>query len=257
MILNEQKFTNKSKIFYHGQVKKNSSEKDANFNCFFITNNFMYAVPYTKGRGRDIGVIEKYRLARTINVFNPRNSVDLGFLKKKLNMNNSKWQILVPQLIKSDWIQNTVIDRKKIIKCIKQLGYDGFVNWESIHKDDYNLSFPDYYNNSMSIGVFNKDSLQKIGVLEQKDFASESREFVKAHNDELKYKAETIAMSIKQKLDTNTVLFEVFKSCPTLTWAEVKMKETMIMNAYKSGFIFREVYKEWNSERKSRWDGIK
>lgn len=257
MILTEQQFTNKSKIFYHGQIKKHSSISDANFNCFFVTSNFMYAVPYTKGRGRDIGVIEKYRLAKPLNVFNPRNPVDLEKLKRKLGMNNTKWELLVPHLKDKDWIQNKVIDRKKIIKCIKQLGYDGFVNWESIHKDDYNLPFPNYYNDSMSIGVFDKNSLQIVGVLEHKDFAAESHDFVKAHNDELNYKAEKVAMAIEDKLDTNSVLLEIFKTCPTLTWAEVKMKESIIINAYKSGFIFREVYREWNSERKSRWDGIK
>lgn len=255
MLLTEQNFTNKSIIYYHGQVKKHTHETDTQHNCFFITRNFLYAVTYTKGRGRDIGVVEQYTLSRTLNLFNPRNPTDLAFLRKRLPIGNQKWEELEKHLKDKDWFQNKVIDRKNIIKTIRQLGYDGFVNWESIHKEnDYFIKFPNYYNDSMSIGVFDKSVLRKVGVLEQKDFAKEDRNFVKAHNEEMNYRSEQIAIAIKDKMNKNQVMMEVFKSCPTLTWAEIKLNEDRLFSAYSLGCTFREVYNEaMNLDKKSKW----
>lgn len=53
----------------------------------------------------------------------------------------------------------------------------------------------------MSIGVFDKSVLRKVGVLEQKDFAKEDRNFVKAHNEEMNYRSEQIAIAIKDKMN--------------------------------------------------------
>ncbi len=210
---------------------------------------------YTKGRGRNIGVVEQYTLSRTLNLFNPRNPTDLALIRKRLPIGNQKWEELEKHLKDKDWFQNKVIDRKNIIKTIRQLGYDGFVNWESIHKEnDYFIKFPNYYNDSMSIGVFDKSVLRKVGVLEQKDFAKEDRNFVKAHNEEMNYRSEQIAIAIKDKMNKNQVMMEVFKSCPTLTWAEIKLNEDRLFSAYCLGCTFREVYNEaMNLDKKSKW----
>ena len=62
------------------------------------------------------------------------------------------------------------------------------------------------------------------------------------------------AIAIKDKMNKNQVMMEVFKSCPTLTWAEIKLNEDRLFSAYCLGCTFREVYNEaMNLDKKSKW----
>jgi hypothetical protein len=137
MILNEQKYSSKTRLYYHGTdsgiVKRN------NYSCLFLTTKIVYALHYTDTLQVFIGTIRA-----PLNIFNARSNIDL-FKLKEYSFTNEEIRILQNE----DWFDiKERFPREDLLKYIKQIGYDGIFNFEKGHEttgpsiglfDDFNF----------------------------------------------------------------------------------------------------------------------
>ena len=77
MLLKEQIYSNKQKLYYHGRIKNFNSSKRL-FYDFYITPRLEYAFPYAE-RG---GIIEVYTFNKQVNIFDTLSSLDEGILRR-------------------------------------------------------------------------------------------------------------------------------------------------------------------------------
>jgi len=137
MILNEQKYSNKNRLYYHGSDTKTFDKK--RFDLIFLTTDLFYALEYTTTF--DVFVVT---LRAPLNIFNARSKMDLHRLSGKITLNDGQIDILRNR----DWFNTNI--RKEIFETIKNLGYDGVFNFES-----YDFKPNDH----PSIGIFDRNNV--------------------------------------------------------------------------------------------------
>lgn len=245
MIYNEQKLTNRSRIYYHGTINKDNEfdASKANFPWYFITTSFMYAIRYARKFENDFGIVRKFVLGQEINVFNAQSDYDLNLLKKTLKLNEVDWESIEDIIVYRDWTLLGEPKRKLLAETLKKLGYQGFFNYEATEDENCNFEYNEYYTVAPSIGLFDKSVIKQIEILTPDKFESESKKYKEAHKRELDYKIKTIPALMDSGKSEDEVLEYVYQRCPTLRWEELKENKNKIMKAYYDR-LFREIYRE-------------
>lgn len=159
--MNEQKYTNLNRIYYHGYREDNPQLKSCDQYEFYITTSFLYAASYA---GKE-GYVEAFKLKQEANILNLKSKKDYELLNK-YKMNPSS-------LIGRDWFSyfnGDFYKRNEYLKKLKNLGYDGYFNYEIDdelvwHSIIANKCINTLYKQSPSIGIFNKNILQKIETI--------------------------------------------------------------------------------------------
>lgn len=158
---------------YHGS--KNGelrSDEKHKYNCLYVTPVFAYAALYSTGSDSKHGCVFEMQPVRDLNIFDANDEGALDKLKAKveeLNPDNTlvrriNWE----ELKTKDW--STVCFRKDeirdelLLKAVKELGYDGYVNHE------WDEDCAQFYaegsagcrkvTNSVSIGIFDENLLE-------------------------------------------------------------------------------------------------
>ena len=156
MLISEQKHKNKNRKYYHGKVV------DKLGNEFYLTTRFAYALIYTDGL---LGEVQEYTLKQTADIFNMKCKTDEGLLRKYCQKYESSLLKYLDHLKNNDWTSFSNPQLKFIfIDSIRNLGYDGFFNFEIdkvvLQRLHSNLRFQfDFYQGSPAVAVFNKDIL--------------------------------------------------------------------------------------------------
>ena len=161
---------------YHGS--KNGelrSDEKHKYNCLYVTPVFAYAALYSTGSGSEHGCVFEMQPVRDLNIFDANDEGALDKLKAKveeLNPDNTlvrriNWE----ELKTKDW--STVCFRKDeirdelLLKAVKELGYDGYVNheWDKDCAQFYaeGLAGCGKVTNSVSIGIFDENLLEITG----------------------------------------------------------------------------------------------
>lgn len=160
-------------IKYHGS--KNGelrSDEKHKYNCLYVTPVFAYAALYSTGSDSKHGCVFEMQPVRDLNIFDANDEGALDKLKAKveeLNPDNTlvrriNWE----ELKTKDW--STVCFRKDeirdelLLKAVKELGYDGYVNheWDEDCAQFYaeGSAGCGKVTNSVSIGIFDENLLE-------------------------------------------------------------------------------------------------
>lgn len=158
---------------YHGS--KNGelrSDEKHKYNCLYVTPVFAYAALYSTGSDSKHGCVFEMQPVRDLNIFDANDEGALDKLKAKveeLNPDNAlvrriNWE----ELKTKDW--STVCFRKDeirdelLLKAVKELGYDGYVNheWDEDCAQFYaeGSAGCGKVTNSVSIGIFDENLLE-------------------------------------------------------------------------------------------------
>lgn len=155
----EQRHTNLNRKYFHGRslhlIEPHQSE-------YYLTTNFAYAFNYAIGY---FGEVIEYNLKQTANIFNASSNKDAVTLRNFCKKEIPQYCQYIDSLKKNDWskIREPSI-KDDLIYIVRQLGYDGYFNWEidekvlkEYHKN--NMFKFDFFTESPSVGIFNKDIL--------------------------------------------------------------------------------------------------
>lgn len=158
---------------YHGS--KNGelrSDEKHKYNCLYVTPVFAYAALYSTSSDSKHGCVFEMQPVRDLNIFDANDEGALDKLKAKveeLNPDNAlvrriNWE----ELKTKDW--STVCFRKDeirdelLLKAVKELGYDGYVNheWDEDCAQFYaeGSAGCGKVTNSVSIGIFDENLLE-------------------------------------------------------------------------------------------------
>lgn len=178
MILNEQKYDQKSKIYYHGT--DTGKFIIGQYEAGFLTTDPLYALHYTN----KFQVIKGY-LRAPLNIFNARSNIDMTKLLKYVKIPKVNFD----QLKNSDWLHLpwSDLERKDLIKITKQFGYDGFFNFE-IEREK-----------NPSIGLYDSDNFIIETILQYEDLIKIGRikSFIEQEQD--KFEIAIIGMAHQDK----------------------------------------------------------
>lgn len=140
MILDEQKHKNLYRRYYQGRIKDYDSSKAAFKGWSYLTTQPIYAYFYAKEGGK----VSEYVLKTGINVFNANCDTDFYKLKRYAIENDVTWlnYDIIKRLKTEDWAYVLKGDdkRSEILYILKNLGYDGFFNYEYSDKMQKELS---------------------------------------------------------------------------------------------------------------------
>lgn len=140
MILDEQKHKNLYRRYYQGRIKDYDSSKAIFKGWSYLTTQPIYAYFYAK----DGGKVSEYVLKTGINVFNANCDTDFYKLKRYAIENDVTWlnYDIIERLKTEDWVY--VFDgddkRSEVLDILKDLGYDGFFNYEYSDKMQEEIS---------------------------------------------------------------------------------------------------------------------
>lgn len=163
MTLNEQLFKRK-RVYFHGSRYNKLNVNNAHYDCFFITCDITTAILYCKKTEDGLKYIHTFTIDKPLNIFNAKSKVDYTRLYKALMKEgsldfarNRLWE-----LRDNDWSQldDTSVSRSNLINIIKDLGYDGFFNFEW----DEDKVHPNEQARKPSIGIFDISCLSYTGV---------------------------------------------------------------------------------------------
>ena len=179
MLISEQKYANKNRLYYRGLADNDKSSKF--YKETYLTTRLIYALAYSFGLK---GVVEVYRLKDTANIFNMRFKTDEGNLRKFCQEHKmSKYLKHFETLKNNDWLRVLGEDRQKLINAIKSMGYDGYFNSEideSRYEELKNSSFCNFSAlqvKSPSVAIFNLDkSCEMVAVYNSKEDFEKSSE---------------------------------------------------------------------------------
>lgn len=205
MVLNEQTYSNFYRTYYIGRQKGYDRNKATHKKAIYLTTNLTYAIVYAKLTG----YIEEYHLREEINVFNARSEKDYYNLRRKL-LSDSLLNIFTSKLDSlkdSDWtyVLGSFKKRDEILDVLKELGYDGYFNFEYTKDLKKNLSergdFVPAFDNKPAIGVLNKDAFLLTHVRDV-SYYKDTDKFKNFHDDEKEsLKSRIIDLMINGKLD--------------------------------------------------------
>lgn len=166
MLLEEQRYSNKRKIYYHGKIKYFDPTKRT-FYELYITPRLEYAFPYA---GRN-GTITAYTFNRQVNIFNIFSSLDESVLRRLFQLKYPKYLGLIDSFKTRDWsVLVGISERDKILFDLQNLNYyDGYFNYE-LDQETYDFFHKEglykYSQNqikSPAIGIFRMSCLSKRG----------------------------------------------------------------------------------------------
>lgn len=146
--LNEQSFTNKNKVWYRGRDIIDTGFK--NWDCLFLTTSIGYAYGYASN-SKD-GFVEKRTLNNVpLNIFNAQNPSEFKLIEKHFpNYAN--------QLKKGNWYEILGPEKRaEFLEILKNLKYDGFINFED---DD---------DSAVSVGIFDPKNTKIVGKMSLED----------------------------------------------------------------------------------------
>jgi len=174
MLLNEQLYKNFYRPYFRGQRKDWDIEK-ANFkNESYFTTSPFYA--YFYARGEEEGVVIEYRLNNNVNIFNLNSKKDYFTLHKFLiDSNENKLLRCLNDLKNNDWtfVLNGDDNRNELLSIVKELGYDGFFNYEYIEsmRSDLDIAEIKYplVDKNPAIGVFNSGVFKKVAEYQKEE----------------------------------------------------------------------------------------
>lgn len=130
----EQKYTNLNRKYFHGQSKQNTPPHQFEY---YLTTKFDYAFNYAYGY---LGEVIEYNLKQIADIFNANSKKDAAVLR---NFCKKYYPDFIPyiELLKTnDWSKiRSSEDKRNLIEIVKDLGYDGYFNWEIDDKilDEY------------------------------------------------------------------------------------------------------------------------
>ena len=162
MILDEQKHKNLYRRYYQGRIKDYDSSKATFKGWSYLTTQPIYAYFYAK----DGGMVSEFVLKTGIDVFNANCDTDFYKLKRYAIENDVTWlnYDIIERLKTEDWTYVLGGDegRQPVIDILKNLGYDGFFNYEYSNKMQEelssNLGTDVLLPNEPAIGVINQSS---------------------------------------------------------------------------------------------------
>lgn len=127
MRLNEQWIRAHKRIYYNGHFLGFDEGKKIFKDVFYLITFLPYAVSYAGESGQ----VSSYTLNKNINVFNAKSKIDYNTIKPFLSNELSPY---LDRLANEDWVFEDYIfgqeTKKKLIKIIKELGYDNYFNYE-------------------------------------------------------------------------------------------------------------------------------
>lgn len=142
MLITEQVIKRIGRIFWRGSEYPIWNSEKSEYSCLYVSTDIVYALAYSHPGSYKVETakyLTQYFLNSRINLFNARFPKDYRKLEDycRTHENYREFLKLLDKLKDYDWY-NEVLgyeSRERIIKAIKELNYDGFVNMES--KGDY------------------------------------------------------------------------------------------------------------------------
>lgn len=190
---NSNKILNQFTTLYHGskngELRKDEKHK---YSCLYVTPVFAYAAMYSSYINSTHGCVFEMAPVRPLNIFDANDENALEELKAKVEelnpgntlVNQIKWNDLKTK----DW--STVCFRKDeirddlLLKAVKTLGYDGYVNieWDKGCAENYAEGLGGCIEvvNSISIGIFDENLLEIVDEKYFDDY-SDDELFNKCH----------------------------------------------------------------------------
>lgn len=247
MLITEQKYTNKYRIYYRGIKADDISRK--NFKEIYLTTKFPYALAYSKMNG----VIEEYCLKDTANIFNMKCKTDESKLRVYCQNHYQQYGNYLKcfeELKNNDWGSLLGIDnRTALIIAIKSLGYDGYFNYE-IDKNYYEETkdycwcrFSELQIKSPAVAIFNENAIKKISSYNKTNFTKFDI-FNKIKKEEKIY-------VLKAAYDKNNA-FELLRN-RILTLSNDELKKQIELSQTDKNINFqkerKEIYEQYLKER--------
>lgn len=245
MILNEQLYKNLYRSYFKGYQSDYDEDKRLFKDFYYFTTSPLYALFYAKKN--DIWILSEYKLKNQINIFNARSKKDYFTLHGFLIKNNMSDKLSFLEKLKDhDWSYTLHgnDNRKDFLDIIKQLGYDGFFNYEFDEKTKKDLSqylkAPNTDNNP-AIGVLNKNIFIKV-----KDYTSISEALSLTQiSDYKKQEIQSLENNfnfIKNAADKDTA----FKVCIS------KANEYLVLSYNEAVALIKELYNKKLDESKKQ-----
>lgn len=213
MLISEQKYSNKNRLYYHGKIKDFDASKSS-FEELYLTTKKTYALPYA---GRN-GVVEVYHLKDEANIFNMKSFKDEAAFRKFCQTYRPDFLWSIDLLKERDWASIGGDElRNSFIEIVRFLKYDGYFNYEideqgrkSLHKIGI-FKFKKDDLHSPAIAIFNKNKVEKIDELRVSDIVD--------HSEELKYvRDEMLNSAISKKFSIE--YFKKIMMSQTITVSE-------------------------------------
>lgn len=193
MLLYEQKAKKLHRRYYHGQIAGYDKLR-RHYDEFYLSTRFEYALFYAYDRDHSFGRVTSYCLKENADIFNMRDARDEAAIRKYLQAHRQRWLRYIEDLKDNDWsaVLNVDEERNELVSIIKDLGYDGYFNYE-IDKDTIDeihsrgiFAYNDLLAKSPAIAVFNSGILLEIESW-TKDTVERNPDFVKFRDKEKRY----------------------------------------------------------------------
>lgn len=165
MILTEQLIKRIGRKYWRGSSYLNWDTSLSQFSCLYITTDEVYAFHYSYEKNKDVstaGYLTEFYLKSPINLFNARSKKDRNVLEDYIRTHNTFLKIEdIEKLTYLDWLKKLGDSkRESLIQILKDLKYDGFVNFESddfiVHQNSHDALYQ-----FTGIGLFNSKCLLK------------------------------------------------------------------------------------------------
>lgn len=246
----EQKYTNLNRKYFHGQTKQNALPHQ---NEYYLTNSFAYAFVFAVGY---FGEVIEYTFEKEADIFNANSKKDAAVLRNFCKKYYPSFLPYIELLKTNDWskIRNPE-DKRNLIEIVKDLGYDGYFNWEIDKKmlDDYherNMYKFDLRIKSPSIGIFNKKILIKKKVWDKSNY-NQSKDFLKFKETELEIIKEKALKDKVEYKDPKETIDYLRKCILVIPYEQIKqiIEETTLEEAVIDKIKHLE-------ENKEIWDRV-
>lgn len=134
MLITEQKLKRLGRLFYRGSLYPDWDESLSLFKCFYVTSEPSYALYYaTDDESHKVGCVTEFYLNKPCNLFNANSDKDFQILKTYLTKKESKISLRDLETLRTeDWLLLGSDKKEELIKYLKELGFDGFVNFERV-----------------------------------------------------------------------------------------------------------------------------
>jgi hypothetical protein len=232
MILNEQKYANKTRLYYHGT----DSEviKKLRYPCIFLTTKIEYALNYTNTFKVFIGTIRA-----PLKIFNAKSKIDLKPVVEEFSLEDDDIDILQNR----DWLSGKNFIRNDLMYFLEEIGFDGFFNFE----------FIDDIDEGPAIGLFNENNYIPKKLLQYEDLTkfSKVRGFIETQQNKIYdwIKRQVIREEKEEIEETEeeikTTIFEVLKKQLKYINPDINIAQQKVWDYYlKLKSRSREVLKD-------------
>lgn len=164
MLITEQKLKRLGRLFYRGSLYPDWDESLSLFKCFYVTSEPSYALYYaTDEESHNVGYVTEFYLNKPCNLFNANSDRDFQILKTHLTKPESSISLQDLKTLRTeDWLLLGPSKKEELIKYLKELGFDGFVNFEHV-KGFYLRRDFGRIGSFSGIGLFNSSKFFKQG----------------------------------------------------------------------------------------------